>query len=276
MAAVVRAVDLRGRRLVVTGVLTRSSIAFAVAARAQSLGAEVVLTGFGRRLRMTERAARALPGSSPIVPLDVTSARDLEALSDRVGEHMPAVDGVLHSIAFAPGEAVDGDFVNTEPQAASAAYTVSAYSLKAVVDALRPLLNAAQPPGASVVALDFDASQAWPGYDWMGVAKAALEGLGRHLAAQAAPQGMRVNLISAGPVRTPAAGGISRFQSLLSLWERAAPLGWSGDEQDAIADVACYLLSSWSAGITGERIHVDGGLHALGSLSQPAAEGESA
>ncbi len=257
--------DLNGRRLVITGVLTRASIAFAVADRAQRLGAQIVLTGFGRRLRMTERAARGLPLPAPIVPLDVNSAEDLAGLAGRVAEHLPAVDGVLHSIAFAPETAVSGDFVETESEAAGAAFITSAYSLKALGAALAPLMRASSPPGASVVALDFDASQAWPGYDWMGVAKAGLESLGRRLARDMASERIRVNLISAGPLRTPAAGGIPVFDSLLSLWERAAPLGWTGDEADAIADVACYLLSPWSAGITGERVHVDGGMHALGA-----------
>lgn len=256
--------DLNGRRLVITGVLTRASIAFAVADRAQRLGAQVVLTGFGRRLRMTERTARALPTPAPIVHLDVSSAEDLAGLAERVAEHLPVVDGVLHSIAFAPESAVSGDFVETEPEAAGAAFIASAYSLKTLVAALAPLMRGSSPPGASVVALDFDASQAWPGYDWMGVAKAGLESLGRRLARDLAGERTRVNLISAGPLRTPAAGGIPVFESLLSLWQRAAPLGWTGDEADAIAEVACYLLSPWSAGITGERVHVDGGMHALG------------
>ena len=266
-------VDLEGRGLVITGVLTRTSIAFEVARQAQRLRANVVLTGFGRRLRLVERAATALPSPAPIVPLDVTSADVLANLAHRVAEHLATVDGVLHSIAFAPESAVSGDFVETEPEAASAAFIASGYSLRALTAALRPLMRASRPPGASVVALDFDASQAWPGYDWMGVAKAGLEGVGRSLAREMAGAGIRVNLISAGPVRTPAAGGIARFESLLSLWERAAPLGWTPDGQDAIADVACYLLSPWSEGITGEQVHVDGGMHALAAPDRPAAEG---
>lgn len=266
------ALDLKGRSLVVTGVLTRASIAFGVADRAQRLGARIVLTSFGRRLRMTERAARTLSSPAPVVPLDVNSPRDLAALADRVGEHMPAVDGVLHSIAFAPESAVGGDFVETEPEAASAAFMTSAYSLEALVRALGPLMKEAGAPGASVVALDFDASQAWPGYDWMGVAKAGLEGFGRDLADDLAGDGVRVNLISAGPVPTPAAGGVPVFKLLMSFWKRAAPLGWREDEAGAaVADVACYLLSPWSAGITGALVHVDGAMHALGGRD-PLAE----
>lgn len=270
------ALNLNGRRLVITGVLTRDSIAFAVADRAQRLGAELVLTGFGRRLRMTERAARALPAQAPIVALDVSSPADLAELAERVGQHLPVVDGVLHSIAFAPESAVSGDFVQTQPDAAGDAFMTSAYSLKALTTALRPLMAASRPPGASVVALDFDASQAWPGYDWMGVAKAGLESIGRRLAVELADQEVRVNLVAAGPVRTPAAGGLAVFDSLLSLWERLAPLGWRGDEVDAIADVACYLLSPWSAGMTGQRVHADGGMHALGTrgpLEGPGSRG---
>lgn len=265
---------LEGRRLVVTGVLTRASIAFAVAERAQRLGAQIVLTGFGRRLRMTERAARALPEPAPVVPLDVTAPEDLAELAGRVGQHVAEVDGVLHSIAFAPESALGGDFVETEPEAASAAYITSAYSLKALVAALLPLMRESRRRGASVVALDFDASQAWPGYDWMGVAKAGLEGFARQLARDMTAEGIRVNLISAGPVRTPAAGGVSIFELLLSFWQRSAPLGWTGDEVGAVADVACYLLSPWSAGVTGELLHADGGMHALGARDPLAGAGE--
>jgi enoyl-[acyl-carrier protein] reductase I len=257
-------VELEGRRLLITGLLTRASIAFAVAERAQRLGADVVLTGFGRRLQMTERAARALPKPPPIVDLDVNSPEDLATLAERVGEHAPALDGVLHSIAFAPESAITGDFTDTDVEAASATFTTSAYSLDALVRAVAPLLREARSPGASVVALDFDASQALPGYDWMGVAKAGLEGFARHLARDRARDRIRVNLVSAGPVRTPAAGGVRVFKLLLTHWKRAAPLGWTGDEVDAIADAACFLLSPWSEGITGELVHVDGGLHALG------------
>ena len=255
--------DLSGRRLVVTGVLTRASIAFAVARRAQELGAEVVLTSFGRRMRMTERAAGALPTPTPTVTLDVTSGEDLAELPARVAHHVPAVDGVLHSIAFAPEEAMNGNFIETEPEAATATFETSAYSLEALVAALMPLMTRAS-AGASVVALDHDASEAWPGYDWMGVAKAALAGVATELAGRLAPDGIRVNLVAAGPVSTPAAGACFTFDASLRLWERAAPLGWSDDSQDALADAACFLLSPWSAGITGQRVHVDGGLHALG------------
>jgi enoyl ACP reductase len=257
-------VELEGRRLLVTGVLTRASIAFAVADRAQRLGAHVVLTGFGRRLQMTERAARALSAPPPIVRLDVNSAEDFATLAERVGEHAPALDGVLHSIAFAPESAITGDFTDTDPDAATATFTTSAYSLRGLVVALAPLLRHAALPGASVVALDSDASQALPGYDWLGVAKAGLEGFARHLARDMAADRVRVNLVAAGPVRTPAASGVRVFKLLLSHWRRAAPLGWNGDEVDAIADAACFLLSPWSDGITGELVHVDGGMHALG------------
>lgn len=269
------AVDLVGRRLVVTGVLTRSSIAFAVADRAQRLGAELVLTGFGRRLRMTERAAAALAAPAAIVELDVSSAEDLAALAGRVGAHVPGVDGVLHSIAFAPESAVTGDFTDTAVDVTSATFITSAHSLEALVQALRPLMTEARSPGASVVAIDSDASQAWPGYDWLGVAKAGLEGFSRQLARDMAPDRIRVNMVAAGPVRTPAATGVPVFKRLLAFWERSAPLGWRGDEIDAIADAACFLLSPWSAGITGERVHADGGMHALGLSDSPATVSEA-
>jgi enoyl-[acyl-carrier protein] reductase I len=197
-------VILDGKRLLITGVLTRQSIAFEVARQAQLAGAEVVLTGFGRARRLTERAAAQLPCAVDVLELDVNAPEDLAALGESLAQRWPALDGVLHAIAFAPPDALGGGFMTTPPESAMTAFQTSAFSLKALVGALLPLLEAA-PDGASVVGLDFDASVAWPVYDWMGVAKAAMESVARYIARDVGPLGVRVNLISAGPLATAAA-----------------------------------------------------------------------
>jgi enoyl ACP reductase len=246
---------LEGKRLLVTGVLTRGSIAYSVAERAQQEGASVVLTGFGRTRRMTERAAAKLPESPEVVELDVNSPDDLAALSS-----LGRFDGALHAIAFAPGDALGGNFMTAPPESAEVAFRTSAYSFKALAEALTASME-----GGSLVALDFDASVAWPVYDWMGVAKAALESVSRYLARDLGPSGIRVNLISAGPIDTPAAGGIPGFDRLAGLWGRQAPLGWDTGNPGAVADAVLFLLSDLSRGITGEIVHVDGGFHAMGA-----------
>jgi enoyl ACP reductase len=250
---------LEGKRLLVTGVLTRGSIAFAVAERAQQEGASVVLTGFGRTRRMTERAAARLPDPPDVLELDVNSAEDLAALAASVGE----LDGVLHAIAFAPGDALGGNFMSAPPESAEIAFRTSAYSFKALASALAPLMG--NKGGGSFVGMDFDASVAWPVYDWMGVAKAALESVSRYLARDLGPAGVRVNLVSAGPIETPAAEGIPGFDRLASLWGKQAPLGWDTSDPAAVADAVCFLFSDLSRGITGEILHVDGGFHAMGA-----------
>jgi enoyl-[acyl-carrier protein] reductase I len=249
---------LEGKRLLVTGVLTRGSIAYAVAERAQQEGAEVVLTGFGRTRRMTERAAARLPDPPDVLELDVNSAEDLAALADSLGR----VDGVLHAIAFAPGDALGGNFMTAPPESAEIAFRTSAYSFKALAEALAPLMGN---EGGSFVGMDFDASVAWPVYDWMGVAKAALESVSRYLARDLGASGIRVNLVSAGPVETPAAEGIPGFDKLAGLWGKQAPLGWDTSDPSPVADAVCFLLSDWARGITGEIVHVDGGFHAMGA-----------
>jgi enoyl-[acyl-carrier protein] reductase I len=267
---------LEGKRLLVTGVLTRGSIAYTVAERAQQEGAEVVLTGFGRTRRMTERAAARLPTTPDVLELDVNSADDLAALTAELGP----IDGALHAIAFAPGDALGGNFMTAPPESAELAFRTSAYSLKALAAALLPLMGkegngsaASAGPAGSLVALDFDASVAWPIYDWMGVAKAALESVSRYLARDLGASRVRVNLVSAGPIDTPAAGGIPGFDRLAGLWGAQAPLGWDATDPAPVADAICFLLSDLSRGVTGEILHVDGGFHAMGApLDPPPAE----
>ena len=259
---------LDGKRLLITGVLTRGSIAYSVAERAQQQGAEVVLTGFGRTRRMTERAAAKLPDPPEVLELDVNSADDLSALASSLGR----VDGALHAIAFAPGDALGGNFMSAPPESAELAFRTSAYSFKALAEALLPLMGnqeGASAAGGSLVALDFDASVAWPVYDWMGVAKAALESVSRYLARDLGASGVRVNLVSAGPVETPAAGGIPGFDRLAGLWGAQAPLGWDTNDPAPVADAVCFLLSDLARGISGEILHVDGGFHAMGAPLEP-------
>lgn len=255
---------LAGKRLLVTGVITADSIAFEIARQAQEAGAEIVLTGFGRAKRMTERAAAKLPNPPDVLDLDVNEPDDLSAVGDALGERWEAVDGVVHAIAFAPDDALGGNFLTAPEESVVTAFKTSAVSLRGLAVALQPLLEAA-PDGASVVGLDFDASVAWPVYDWMGVSKAALEAVARYLARDLGPAGTRVNLISAGPIETLAAGGISGFERLAESWGRQAPLGWDKSDPAPVAGTACFLLSDLSRAITGEIIHVDGGYHAMGA-----------
>jgi enoyl-[acyl-carrier protein] reductase I len=253
---------LTDKKLLITGVVTRGSIAWHVAERAQLAGAEVVLTGFGRAKRMTERAARALPEPTEVVELDVNSESDLLALRADLAQRWGTVDGVLHAIAFAPADALGGDFMSTPADSAIEAFRTSAFSLKALTEALVPLFDER---GASVVGLDFDATVAWPAYDWMGVAKAALEAVSRYLARDLGPRGVRVNLVSAGPIETLAAGGIPGFDQLATAWQQQAPLGWDVTDPGPVADAVCFLLSDLARGIAGEILHVDGGFHAIGA-----------
>ena len=258
---------LTGKRLLVTGVLTRGSIAFEVARQAQEDGAEIVLSGFGRGLRLTERAAKHLPDPPDVLELDVNEPDDLARVAAELGSRWGELDGVLHAIAFAPADALGGGFLDTPASSAIVAFQTSAFSLKALAAALAPLLEAGE-SGGSVVGLDFDASVAWPVYDWMGVAKAALESVSRYLARDLGPRGVRVNLVSAGPIETIAAGGIPGFDELASLWRAGAPLGWDTRDAAPIAAAVCFLLSDHARAITGEILHVDGGFHAMGAPLQ--------
>jgi enoyl-[acyl-carrier protein] reductase I len=221
-----------------------------------------MLSGFGRGKRLTERAARGLPVATDVLDLDVNEPEDLLTIADRLASRWDTLDGVLHAIAYAPPDALGGAFLSTPVESASIAFQTSAFSLKSLTVALLPLL---EPAAGSVVGLDFDASVAWPVYDWMGVAKAALESVTRYLARDLGPRGVRVNLISAGPIETLAAAGIPGFDELAGAWQRQAPLGWDVSDAGPIADAACFLLSNLARGITGEIIHVDGGYHAMGA-----------
>jgi enoyl ACP reductase len=256
---------LAGKRLLITGVLTRGSIAYSVAERAQEEGAEIVLTGFGRTRRMTERAAARLPDPPDVLELDVNSPDDFAALVGDLESRWGRVDGALHAIAFAPGDALGGNFMSAPPESAELAFRTSAYSFKALGEALAPLMK----DGGSLVAMDFDASVAWPVYDWMGVAKAALESVSRYLARDLGGDGVRVNLVSAGPIETPAAEGIPGFDGLAGMWGEQAPLGWDTGDPGAVADAVLFLLSDLSRRITGEIVHVDGGFHAMGAPLTP-------
>jgi enoyl ACP reductase len=253
---------IEGKRFLITGVLTRKSIAFAVARELQQAGAEVLLTGFGRTRRMTERAAARLPEPTDVVELDINSEDDLAALAANIGDRWGALDGALHAIAFAPADAIGGRFMETPAESAMEAFRTSAYSYKALAQHLAPLME----DGGSVVGLDFDASVAWPSYDWMGVSKAALEAVNRYLARELGPRGIRSNLISAGPISSPAASGIDGFEQLAQGWPAAAPLGWDAEDPTPVARAVCFLLSDWSQAISGEVIHVDGGAHAVAGV----------
>ena len=252
---------LDGKTILVTGVLTDQSIAFHVARLAQEQGASVVLTSFGRALSLTRRSATRLPAEAPLVELDVTSTDDLDALAGRVAEVAPRLDGVVHSIGFAPESALGGRFLSTPWIDVATALEVSAYSLKSLAVACRPLMG----PGGSIVGLDFDATVAWPTYDWMGVAKAALESTSRYLARDLGPEGIRVYLVAAGPIRTMAAKSIPGFSDFEQVWQGRAPLGWDLDDPEPAARACVALLSDWFPATTGEIVHVDGGVHSQGA-----------
>jgi enoyl-[acyl-carrier protein] reductase I len=251
---------LTGKRILVTGVLTDSSIAFHVAKVAQDEGATVVLTGYGR-MSLVERIAKRLPDPPPVIELDVADEDHLGTLAERVSAHVDRLDGVLHAIAFAPRDAMGGNFLNTSWDDVATAVRVSAYSLKALATATLPLMKG----GGSIVGLDFDASRAWPGYDWMGVAKAGLESTARYLARDLGGEKIRVNLVSAGPLRTIAASSIPGFSNFEGVWADRAPLGWDITDPGPAAKACVALLSDWFPATSGEIVHVDGGAHAIGS-----------
>lgn len=251
---------LAGKNVLVTGVLTDSSIAFHIARLAQEEGAQVILTGFGRGLSLTTRIAGRLPETAPIIELDVTNQEHLDSLADQVRAHVPHLDGVVHSIGFAPETALGGNFLNTAWEDVATAVQVSAYSLKSLTMACHPLFK----DGASVVGLDFDAQVAWPKYDWMGVAKAALESTSRYLARDLGKDNVRINLIAAGPIKTMAAKSIPGFAEFENVWNDRSPLFWDVADPVPAAKGAVALLSDWFPKTTGEIIHVDGGLHAMG------------
>jgi enoyl-[acyl-carrier protein] reductase I len=255
---------LDGKRLLITGVLTDASLAFAVAKLAQEEGAEIVLSGAGRALSLTKRTARKLPSEPEVLEIDVTSPEQFEAAGNALAARWDRLDGILHAIGFAPANCLGNGMFAANWDEVSVALHISAYSLKALVEAFRPLLTkAGAGGGASVVGLDFDATVAWPLYDWMGVAKAALESLTRYLAKELGPEGIRVNLVAAGPVRTMAAKSIPGFSAFEDTWAERAPLGWDVHNSEVVARGCIALFSDLLPMTTGEILHVDGGVHAV-------------
>jgi enoyl-[acyl-carrier protein] reductase I len=251
---------LKGKRLLITGVLTDDSIAWHAARLAQEEGAEVVVTGFGRGLRLTERSAQRLPQPPPVLELDINNPEQVEAVREDLRQRWQRVDGALHAIAYAPDDALGGNFLATPPESAQTAFLTSAFSYKTLAVALLPLM---EEQGGALVTLDFDNRQAWPAYDWMGVAKAALVSVTRYLARDLGRYSIRVNAVSAGPLSTVAAKAIPGFNRFEEVWNGRAPLGWDPTNPDPVARMVCVLLSDWAAMTTGEVVHVDGGFHAI-------------
>ena len=252
---------LDGKRLLITGVLTDASLAFSVARLAQEQGAEVILTGAGRGLRLTERTARKLPLEAEVLEFDVTSAEQAESLRRHLADRWGRVDGALHAIGFAPEVCLGEDFMAAQWSDVAVAMEISAYSLKTVAEVVAPLMT----NGGSIVGLDFDARFAWPAYNWMGVAKAALESASRYLARSLGPDGVRVNMVAAGPIRTIAAKSIPGFSEFEEAWKKRAPLGWDVNDTEPVARACVALLSDWFPATTGSMVHVDGGYHAIGA-----------
>jgi enoyl-[acyl-carrier protein] reductase I len=253
---------LDGKRILVAGVTMDSSIGFATAKVAQEQGAEVLISNFGRALGITRRIAKRLPTEPPVLELDVTDPEHLERLPELVREHVDGLDGVVHSIAYGnPETLLGGKFLDGPWEDVAQAVQVSAYSLKSLATACKPLMG----PGGSIVGLTFDATVAWPAYDWMGVAKAGLESTSRYLARDLGPDGIRCNLVSAGPLKTLAAKAIPGFEDLEAMWSTRAPLGWDETDQAPTARAVCALLSDFFGATSGEIVHVDGGFHAMGA-----------
>ncbi|AKU91196.1 enoyl-ACP reductase FabI [Vulgatibacter incomptus] len=254
---------LAGKKILITGVLTPQSIAYIVAELAQQQGAEIVLTGFGRGMSLTERSAKRLDPAPEVLELDVTNPEHFPKLRETLAKKWDRLDGIVHAIGFAPEDALGGNFLNTPWESVSTAFRVSTFSLKEISTALAPLM----PPGSGIVTLDFDnTNNAWPIYDWMGVCKAALTSTVRYLARDLGPKGIRVNSLAAGPLVTMAAKGIPGFKTLEKRWPKQAPLGWdSRTQHGAVARTTVALLSDWLPATTGEMVHVDGGYHAVGA-----------
>jgi meromycolic acid enoyl-[acyl-carrier-protein] reductase len=256
---------LDGKRLLITGVLTPQSIAFAAARSCQEQGAELVLSSFGRMTSLTEKSAKRLPNPPDVLELDVNEPDHIVGVRDELERRWGTLDGFLHAIAFAPEDALGGNFLNTEWESVATAVRTSTYSLKALAVGMLPIM----PSGSSIASLDFDATVAWPIYDWMGVAKAGLEAVTRYLARDLGHKGIRVNTISAGPIRTMAGKGAG-VDEIADSWARRAPLGWDTSDPTNVGHAVAFLMSDLSAGITGEMIHVDGGYHAMGADVLPA------
>ena len=252
---------LSGKRLLITGVLTDDSIAWHTARVAQEQGAEIVLTGFGRGLSLTRRSAKRLPSEADVFELDINEPAHMDALVAQLDERWGGIDGALHAIAFAPNDALGGEFLDTPAESAGTAFLTSAFSYKTLAVGLRPLMLKAG--GGALVALDFDNSSAWPAYDWMGVSKSALQSVNRYLAQYLGSDNIRANLVSAGPLGTVAAKSIPGFVQFETLWQIRAPLGWDPRDPEPVAKMACVLLSDFAASTSGEIVHVDGGFHAV-------------
>lgn len=252
---------LDGKRLLITGVLTDDSIAFHTARVAQDLGADVVLTGFGRGISLTRRSARRLPVEADVLELDINEPAHMDAVVADLDRRWGGLDGALHAIAFAPEDALGGSFLETPADSAATAFITSAFSYKTLAVGLRPLF--AKAGGGAVVGLDFDNSLAWPAYDWMGVSKSALQSVNRYLARYLGKENIRANLVSAGPLGTVAAKSIPGFVQFENLWQVRAPLGWEPRNPEPVAKMACVLLSDFAMATSGEIVHVDGGFHAV-------------
>lgn len=260
---------LEGKKLLITGVLTDDSIAWHAARIAQEEGAEIVATGFGRGLRLTERSVQRLPSECPVLELDINDPAQVDSVVADLDTRWGRIDGALHAIAFAPDDALGGNFLNTPVESAQTAFVTSAFSYKTLTVALLPLFEAAG--GGAMVTLDFDNTQAWPAYDWMGVAKSALQSVTRYLAKDLGPLGIRVNAVSAGPLLTIAAKSIPGFDAFEKVWSDRSPLAWDPTNPEPVARMICVLLSDWAPMTSGEVIHVDGGFHAVA-----VGEGEKA
>jgi enoyl-[acyl-carrier protein] reductase I len=264
---------LDGKKLLITGVLTDDSIAFSVAKVAQENGAEILLTNVGKGVRLSEEVARKLPRTPDVMQMDVNNPDDIAAVASEVMSRWGRLDGVLHSIGFAPQDALGGNFLTAPWESVAVAFQTSAYSLKALsVGMLEPLKVAGADGGASVVSLTFDARFAWPIYDWMGVSKAGLESVTRYLARDLGEHNIRVNTVSAGPIRTMAGKSIPGFDAISGVWSQRAPLDWSLTDATPVGQMCCFLMSDWASMTTGEMIHVDGGYHALGADFKPRDE----
>ena len=259
---------LSGKRVVVTGVLTPKSIAFAIAATAQAAGAEVLLTSFGRAMSLTRRSAERLDPVPEVLEMDVTDPEQVRAVAEHARATWGGVDGLVHAVGFAPPDCLGGGFLEAPWSSVSTAFQISSYSLQTLAAAFAPLM----PEGGSIVTLTFDSRVAWPVDDWMGPAKAALEAIARYLARELGPRGIRVNTIAAGPLETIAARSIPGFEVLKAAWGRHSPLGWDSSDSGPVADTTAFLLSDLSRAITGEMIHVDGGYHSQGAPTIETAE----
>jgi enoyl-[acyl-carrier protein] reductase I len=261
---------LSGRKILVTGVISNRSIAFGIAKAARREGAEIALTYQNERFkdRVTDMAREL--GSDIALPCEVTSDSEIEALFKALKGRWEKLDGVVHAIAFAPREAIAGDFLDgISREAFRQAHDISSYSFAALAKAALPLLSE---KSALLTLTYLGAERVVPNYNTMGLAKASLEASVRYLAASLGPRGIRVNAISAGPIKTLAAAGISGFGKILKFVEEHAPLRRNVTTED-VGNAAAFLLSDLAAAVTGEVLHVDGGFsHVVAGLPTSPAD----